>query len=357
MALTMSHGGETTFKSSSPSNEILVGTKEGVVRVVRETGSADWQVADRWLTDKHIHALVIDPASSAIVAGATEDSVHVSEDGGTTWERRDNGLTETDVYSLAAARTNGTSRIYAGTEPAHLFCSDDLGRNWMELPALRKVDMSSWTFPAPPHLAHTKHINFHPTDPNTMFVSIEQGGLLKSTDGGESFTIVSGMDDDVHRTAIDPQNPDQIYLTGGAGTYVTSDGGTTWQHRTDTKHEIGGYPDFVLVHPKDTETIFITAAETQPGEWGERGTTGSRVSKSTDRGNTWTQLRNGLPDRLKPSFQAVILEDWGESFSIYGATVTGEVWASEDGGESWAEIVTGLPPISKGMHYALLGSA
>ena len=356
MALTLSHGGDTTFASSSPANEILIGTKEGIVRIARETGGSDWQIADRWLTDKHIHALIIEPVSGAIIAGATEDAVYVSEDGGDNWERRDNGLAETDVYSLAAARSNGANRVYAGTEPAHLFYTDDLGRNWSELPALRDVDMSSWTFPAPPHLAHTKHINFDPTDPNTLFVSIEQGGLLKSTDGGESFTVVSGMDDDVHRTAIDPTNPDQIYLTGGDGTYVTADGGATWDHRTDTKHEIGGYPDFVLVNPKNTDTIFITAAETQPGEWGERGTTGSRISRSNDRGKTWTQLRNGLPDRLKPSFQAVILEDWGASFSIFGATVTGEVWASEDGGENWAEIVTGLPPISKGMHYALLSS-
>src|SRR5207253_6829722 len=47
------------------------------------------------------------------------------------------------------------------SEPAHLFYSDDLGRGWQELPALRSVDTSRWSFPAPPNVAHTKHINFH----------------------------------------------------------------------------------------------------------------------------------------------------------------------------------------------------
>ena len=354
MALTLSHGGENVFTNASPANEILIGTKEGVVRISREGAGADWRVADRWLTDKHIHALLIDPASGAIVAGATQDAVHVSEDGGATWERRDNGLSESDVYSLAAAGANGSSRIYAGTEPAHLFCSSDLGRTWSELSALRSVDMSAWTFPAPPHVAHTKHINVDPSDPNTLLVCIEQGGLLRSNDAGETFTIVSGMDDDVHRTAIDPNNPDRIYLTSGVGTYATSDGGATWAHRTDPQHEIGGYPDCVLLHPHQPDTVFVSAAETEPGQWGARGTTGSRMSRSSDFGHSWTPLRNGLPDRLKPSFQAVTLEDRGASIALFGATVTGEVWASEDGGESWAEIVTGLPPISKGMHYALL---
>ena len=355
MALTLSHGGDSTFTASAPSNEILVGTTEGIVRLAREGASKSWKPGVRWLADKHIHALVVDPVSGAIIAGAREGSVHVSEDGGATWEQRGNGLASEDIYCVAAARANGGSRIYAGTEPAHLFFSDDIGRNWHELPALRSVDMSAWTFPGPPHIAHTKHICFHPTDPDTIYVGVEQGGLLKTTDGGDTFAVVAGVDDDVHRTAIDPRNPDQIYLSTGVGTYVSSDGGISWEQRTNAEHEIGGYPDCLVVRPSNPRTLFIAAAETEPGQWGLRGTTGSRLSRSTDGGESWTPLRNGLPDRLKPSFQAVSIEDWGNSCAIYGATVHGAVWASEDSGESWAEIVSGLPPISKSTHYLLLG--
>ncbi len=50
----------------------------------------------------------------------------------------------------------------------------------------------------------------------------------------------------------------------------------------------------------------------------------------------------------------MILEDWGESFSIFGATATGEIWATEDGGEHWSEIITGMAPVSKGGHYEML---
>ena len=51
------------------------------------------------------------------------------------------------------------------------------------------------------------------------------------------------------------------------------------------------------------------------------------------------------------------LEDWGESFSLLAATATGEVWCSDDGGEHWREVLTGLAPVSKGPHYAAFTAA
>ena len=81
------------------------------------------------------------------------------------------------------------------TEPAHLYRSHDLGGTWEELPALRRVDVhDKWSFPAPPHLAHVKHIAFDPRDSQRMFVCIEQGALLRSDDGGESFRELQFQD-------------------------------------------------------------------------------------------------------------------------------------------------------------------
>ena len=352
MAITLSHGGDTIFSSPSQSNEVLVGTREGVVFLKRN--GAGWQESHRGLVDKHIHAVIIEPVSGTIFAGATRDSIYASEDGGYTWDRRDQGLTEHDIYCLASAQLSGGTRIFAGTEPAHLFYSDDLGRHWAEFSELRSVDMSQWTFPAPPFTAHVKHINFHPNDPNTLIISIEQGGLLKSTDAGQTFQVIPGMDDDVHRTVINPLNPDRIYLTGGDGVYVTSDGGDSWEHWCTVEHEIGAYPDGMVMHPRKPEQLFVAAAKDGPGSWQETLYAGSRISKSADGGRTWGALRGGLPDRLQSAFEAMSLEDWGDSFSIFGATAAGEIWASEDGGEHWSEIINGLPAITKGEHDMLL---
>lgn len=357
MAITLSHGGPTIHRSPAPSRHVLVGTIEGVVCMERDSGGSGWHVAHRTLTDKHIHALLIEPESGTIFAGASHGSIFASADGGQNWERRDEGLTQHNVYSLECARRAGGVRIFAGTEPAHLYCSDDLGRHWTELTALRSVDMSRWGFPAPPHIAHTKHIAFHPEDPDTLFIGVEQGGLLKSTDAGRTFQVVPGMDDDVHRTVINPLNADQMHITTGIGIYVSGDGGKTWEQRTDRQHEIGGYPDLLVLHPRQPELMFVASAEKGPGAWRHDRYAGSRISRSTDAGKTWEILRHGLPDRLRPAFEAMCLEDWGTSFSLFAATATGEVWCSDDGGEQWAEVVSGLAPISKGTHYAAFTAA
>jgi photosystem II stability/assembly factor-like uncharacterized protein len=345
------------YRSSAPSRQVLVGTIQGVVCMERNADGHGWHVAHRGLSDKHIHALLIEPDSGTIFAGVNHGSLFASSDGGHTWERRDNGLTEPDVYSLACARLESGTRLYAGTEPAHLFYSDDLGRHWTELPALRSVDMSKWGFPAPPHIAHTKHINFHPHDPHTLFIGVEQGGLLKSTDDGRTFQVIPGMDDDVHRTVINPLNPDRMYITTGVGMYVTTDGGKTWEQRTDQRHEIGGYPDLLVLHPRQPELLFVASAQKGPGAWFQEHYAGSRISKSTDGGKTWTAVHGGFSGLLRTAFEAMCLEDWGDSFSLFGATATGEVWCSDDGGEHWTEVLSGLAPVSKGNHYAAFVAA
>jgi photosystem II stability/assembly factor-like uncharacterized protein len=352
MAITLSHGGPTIYRSPAPSKQVLVGTIQGVVCLERDAGGAGWHVAYQALTDQHIHALLIEPDNETIFAGANHGSIFASDDGGRTWEPRDNGLTEHDVYSLTCARLAEGPRLYAGTEPAHLFYSDDLGRSWTELPALRSVDMSRWGFPAPPHIAHTKHIAFHPHDPSTLFVGIEQGGLLKSTDAGRTFQVISGMDDDVHRIVINPLAPDHIYVTTGVGMYVTADGGKTWEQWTDLQHDIGGYPDLLVLHPRQPQLMFVASAQKGPGAWFREHYAGSRISKSTDGGRTWEPVQHGFPDRLRTAFEAMCLEDWGKSFSLFAATATGEVWCSDDGGAHWAEVIGGLAPVSKGNHYA-----
>ena len=47
MAIVLSHGGGTIFSSQSPSNEIMVGTKEGIVFIKREPKDSDWKVVHR----------------------------------------------------------------------------------------------------------------------------------------------------------------------------------------------------------------------------------------------------------------------------------------------------------------------
>ena len=184
MALCLSHGGTTVYSSDSPSDQILIATVRGVFTAERRDAK-NWRVSRKSLEACHVSSLVIDPTSGTLFAGCHKGSLYASRDLGKTWERRDNGLTQKDVWSLNFARTNGSSKLYAGTEPAHLFVSEDLGETWDEIASLRSVpSVPYWNFPPPPHTAHVKNITFDPHNPRAIYIGVEQGALLKSEDGG-----------------------------------------------------------------------------------------------------------------------------------------------------------------------------
>lgn len=356
MAIALSHGGTTIFASRSASKEVLVGTREGIAIIARQ-GSA-WSVAHRAITDKHISAIIMEPESGLIFAGAFHGSVHASADGGKTWEARGNGLTQNNVYSLASRRINGRVRLFAGTEPAHLFVSDDLGLHWTEVPSLRSVpSVPKWSFPAPPHIGHVKHINFDPDTSTTIYASVEVGGLLKSADGGESWREFPELYEDVHRVMIHPSNPKFLYAVTGRGLYVSPNAGGSWEQWTRREDAIGGYPDGFVFRPSEPKLIFMTAAHDAPGTWRTTHFAGARISRSRDGGRSWEILRNGLPDRMQASIEAFCLEEAGKSSAVFAATTSGEVFCSEDLGERWEKILSGLAPISKAGHYRNLVAA
>ena len=373
MALGLSHGGSNVYASDRPSTELLVGTRNGVVLLERSGLGSSWEVTNRALTDKFISSIVFEPESGMAFAGAFFDSVYASADGGRTWERRNDGMTVDDVYSLACTRLDGRPRLYAGTQPAHLFYSDDLGASWSEMPTLREVDsLPDWSFPAPPHIAHTKFITFDPHDPTTIYACIEQGALLKSVDNGATWHEINSLgfyNDknramehfyDVHKALIDPRDPRTIYVSGGAGFYVTRDGGGQWERRMSPDWATDVYPDGLVMRPSQPDVLFVSAADHNPATWrgGERpGFAGGKIFRSRDAGRSWERLRAGLPDELVHEFGGLCLEDWGDGVSVFAATTGGELYASDDEGDHWSLAATDLAPVSKKGHEALLAGA
>ncbi len=368
MAIALSHGGSNIYSSPSRSDQLLLGTKDGVVILERTPRGSGWRVAHRTLSNLHISSIIVEPENGMIFAGAFFGSIHSSVDGGKTWERRDVGLPINDVYSLASVRLNGKVRLYAGTEPAHLFTSDDLGLRWTELPSLRMVPSApQWRFPAPPHVAHTKFITFDPFDPTTVYACIEQGALLRSTNSGETWEELNAfgyyVDEnhrenfyDVHKAVVDPCDTKRICVTGGAGLYVTADSGAHWERWTSPDWAADVYPDGLVFNPRRPDVMFVSAAQHNPHTWHGSRFAGSRVYRSTDSARTWEVLRNGLPDRMQGEVGALCLEDWGESCSVFAATTHGEVYCSDNCGDQWSLVISGLAPISKKGHDTLLSS-
>jgi photosystem II stability/assembly factor-like uncharacterized protein len=361
---TLAPNGRNRYQGQEPCTCLFVGTADGVVTLEREGPDGAWAPTARALQGQHVGSLLLEPRRGGIFAGTHRGGLYASLDGGQTWEPRSRGLNHDNVYTLASVERDGAIVLYAGTQPAHLYQSTDYGERWDELPALRQVaDIDRWTFPAPPHVAHVKDVAFDPRDSRTMYVAVEQGALLKSADGGQTWRELDshyGADNlwykDIHRLAISPTHPDRLYMTSGDGLYRSEDAGETWEHVTDTTARIG-YPDGLLLSPEADTTLFMAGGHTSPNVWRESHDANAAIARSTDGGRTWEFLSQGLPDYLWENVEALSMAVWPGGFSLFAGTARGEVFASDDRGTTWSRIAAGLPRVGKDNHVHLAEAA
>ena len=354
MRVLMSIGGPTVFETDTPADELLAGTATGIVWLQRSGASAPWREHRRALAGTHVSNLVEDPVSGRLFAGTHGDGIHASDDGGLTWHRADHGVTPPNIYAMSAVRAADGVRLYAGTEPAHLYVSRDGGESWRELTSLRSVPTAdTWMFPAPPGIAHVKHITFDPRSADTIYASIEVGGLLKSTDGGQSWRQLTGFFEDVHRVVVTAARPDALFMGNGIGTYRSADAGDTWEQLTDRSARIA-YPDQVIVDPRHPDTVFMAGAICGPGDWRKTKTADARIARSRDGGTHWQYLEGGLPAHIHGNIEGFTLNVWPGGSNLFAGTTDGDVFMSGDEGETWSTIARRIGAVSKGGHHVML---
>lgn len=348
--IALSPGGPNAFLTDRLPQHMLVATADGVIALERAAGGP-WRLGARALTGKHVSAVLPVHERGVVLAGVYKGGVYASTDRGATWEGRTSGLDETHVYCLAAA--GGGSVVYCGAEPAALYRSDDLGGTWRAMPQIRDVASTTvWNFPAPPFTAHVKNVAVD-APRNRIFVGVEQGALLRSDDGGATFRDLHGFFNDLHRIAIDPLQSDVVLITTGAGVYRSTDAGDHWTRVTTNADGIG-YPDALIVDPRDAQQVFIAGSHATPGTWRKTHTANARILRSRDGGLHWEIVRNGLPAHVRGNIEAMTIAVAGNRAELFAGTTDGDIFTSSDDGDTWTRIASELPPISKfGHNFAL----
>jgi photosystem II stability/assembly factor-like uncharacterized protein len=360
MLACLSPNGFNRFSGAEAPTRLLVATENGISVLERRSRDAEWRVTANTLPDSHTTTLTTLPGRPGVIVGTHGDGVFFSADGGATWEQRNNGLAIKDVYSVAAVERKDGLVIYAGTQPAHLFESHDLGASWTELPALRQVPGTEhWTFPAPPRIAHTKMLVFDPRDPLRFYAAIEQGAFLRTDDGGRTFREFDGYsrtDDrayrDIHQIMVVPSAPDTVYMTTGVGLYKSLNRGETWERLTGAEFRLA-YPDHIVLSPDD-RTLFMTGAREDPGVWRRTQIAETAIMRSRDGGKSWDELRQGFSVLPRANIEAMTIASYPGGFTLFVGDTDGAVHASEDGGDSWSRITDAIGPVTKGDHAALL---
>ncbi len=161
---------------------------------------------------------------------------------------------------------------------------------------------------------------FSPSMPSIAYAADKQGNILKSTDGGDTWQVISQIESEPSSLAVDSRSPDMVYAGAGGGVFKSTDGGWKWQKVS---------PDGVLdISIASEAPDLLFAASPWAG-----------VFKSSDGGTTWRSVLDlhAHSVQVAPS----------DPHLVYAGTLSG-VFKSDDGGETWL-------PSSNGMEYLSVG--
>jgi hypothetical protein len=182
------------------------------------------------------------------------------------WRAADDGYeriapeTLPDRVTALAAAPSDPATVYLGAEPSAAYRSDDGGNSWQSCAPLTDLPSATeWSFPPRPDTHHVRTLAVHPEDPERLAVGIEAGALVRSADGGDSWSErPPGSRRDNHALATHPAAPDRVYAAAGDGYAESGDAGATWEHPTGGLDH--GYVWGLAVDPADPDRRYVSAA-------------------------------------------------------------------------------------------------
>jgi photosystem II stability/assembly factor-like uncharacterized protein len=171
-------------------------------------------------------------------------------------------------------------------------------------------------------------------------------GVYKSTDGGETWEHIGLVETQtISRIRLDPTDCDRVYAAAMGrpfgpnaerGVFRSTDGGASWEKVLFVDEQTGAAD--LSIDPNNADVLYAGLWQAQMRPWG--GTDagpGSGLYKSTDGGDTWTNLTDnpGLPDGLIGKVGVAVGADSQRVYAIFSARPGAGVYASDDAGETW----------------------
>ena len=215
-----------------------------------------------------------------------------------------------------------------------------------------------------------------PSDSNIVYVASGEGlhrpdlsvgdGIYRSSDAGKTWQHLGLREgQQIPALVVDPRDPNRLFAAVlghpyGAneerGIYRSSDGGQTWKKVFYKDANTGG--SHVAIDPQHPDTVYACLWESRLGPWedgNEYGSTHGGLFKSTDGGETWKQLKSGLPDNLVQIYVAIAPSDPNRLYATLSTTHEGSygsgaglgVYRSDNGGETWTKATDDPRPAMK----------
>ena len=236
----------------------------------------------------------------------------------------------------------GTSVLYAGTEPSNLYRSEDGGKTWQLLPELRRLRSEPrWSFPPRPWTHHVSTIALHPADPDSLLVGIELGGVMRSRDGGSTWIDHNSQaHSDAHQLITHALAPDRVYEVAGQGIAVSPDRGESWRRLESglDRH----YAWATAVDPADPD-LWYASVSRGPYAAHSRGDGQSLLLRF--RGNGWSAIDHWGDDAALRRMPYALATLPGQPGRLLVGLRGGSLLVGEDGGETWSHLEPVLPDV------------
>ena len=293
-------------------------------------------------------AVVVDKRDPSVAyAGTNKGGMFRSRDGGETWEAINNGLLHKTVWSIVQHQETGD--LYVGSSPASIFVSKDQGDSWVEHSAIELMpETRDWTGPVPPHVSRMKGIALTKGAQPIIYGAIEEGWAVRSLDNGATWQqIVSDIgpqSHDGHSVAAVSNEPDSVVVSTGKGMFRSTDKGDHFEPVSEGLGTRTYTSTSLITHPDRPGYMLSGVTAVGPGRWRRPEGGDSGFARSEDGGKTWQVSTQGLPEPCVGVPRGIAIAPDDATLAFAGLT-DGTVWMSHDSGESFAQVLDGLPPI------------
>ncbi len=277
--------------------------------------------------------------------GATGGGLWKTTDGGFSWDPVTDGQINASSVGAVDVADSNPDIVYIGLGESQfrgnimqgdgIYKSIDAGKNWEHVGLEDSQTVS--------------RVRIHPTDPNIVYAAVlghpfgpnEQRGVFKTIDGGKSWKkiLYKGPKAGAADLIIDPNNPEVIYASiwevyrkpwkmwgggGASGLFKSTDGGNTWTELSNKP----GMPEApigkigITVSPVDSNRLWAIVEANDGG-----------IFRSDDAGMTWKHTNDERKLRQRAFYYTRIYADPQEKETVYVPNV--DFWKSTDGGEKF----------------------
>lgn len=297
-----------------------------------EDGGETWKAANNGINDISVIELAMDSVNPEVLYAGTYTGIYRTQDGGNQWEDVSAGLPDEKITSIGLVTSDVAYVGVGGSmmgEVGSLFHTTNGGEEWNKV----EIGQSEETF--------ISSILVNPNNNNEILVGLgdsynrmNTGNIVvyKTTNRGvtwKPYQVTNMMDCFINLLGYSKKNDKIVFMASGGNLYKSIDGGESWRRL------FGGPFDPICIelscmdfsdielNPSDEDIIFLPLS-------------GAGIAKSTDGGNTWEHINNGLNGRTT----ANLVVDQKDPETVYAAgapSATGcpGMFKTTDGGETW----------------------